>query len=106
MGARRGDGGHEQGSGRSMTAGVDERIYWVLLSMVAGIGPTRFGRLLERFGNAETAWHASPLDLAGAGLDRRAVESLVGLRRARDPEAERRRLEGLGVTVLTLDDPA
>ena len=89
-----------------MTAGVDERAYWVLLGMVAGIGPTRFGRLLERFGDAETAWHASPLDLAGAGLDRRAVDSLLQLRQVRDPEAEWRRLERLGLSVLTLDDPA
>jgi DNA processing protein len=89
-----------------MTAGVDGRIYWVLLGMVAGIGPTRFGRLLERFGDAETAWHASALDLAGAGLDRRAVESLLQLRQVRDPDVEWRRLERLGASVLTLDDSA
>src|SRR5215210_7191796 len=89
-----------------MTAGVDERIYWVLLSMVAGVGPTRFGRLLERFGDAKAAWKASSLDLANAGLDRRAIESLLALREARDAEAEWRRLERLGATVVTLDDPA
>lgn len=88
-----------------MTAGVDERAYWVLLAMVAGVGPTRFGRLLERFGDARSAWHASPLDLAGAGLDRRAIDSLVQLRRTRDPETEWLRLGRIGATVLTLDDP-
>jgi DNA processing protein len=90
--------------GGAMTAGVDERIYWVLLTGVSGIGPSRFARLLEHFGDAESAWRATPLDLAGAGLDRRAVEALVALRAARDPEAEQRRLERLGVSVLTLGD--
>ena len=55
----------------------DERVYWVLLTRVSQIGPARLARLLERFGDAEAAWTAAPLDLAGAGLDLRAIESLV-----------------------------
>src|SRR4051794_19567544 len=74
--------------------------------MVKQIGPTRFNRLLERFGSAEAAWHASLLDLAGAGLERRAIESLGKLRREVDPEAEWRRIEQQGVSVMILDDPA
>lgn len=89
-----------------MTTGVDERAYWVLLSMVTGIGPTRFGRLVEHFGSAEAAWHASPLDLAGTGLDRRTVSALLGLRAKRDPTVEWRRLEQLGISVLILEDPS
>lgn len=85
---------------------LDERAYWVALTMVSQIGPARMGRLLERFGNAEAAWKASPLDLAGAGLDRRAIESLAALRGKLDPAAEWRRIEAAGVQVLTLDDPA
>lgn len=88
-----------------MAASLDERIYWVLLTMVKQIGPARFGRLLDRFGSAEAAWHASLLDLAGVGLERRAVESLGKLRASLDPEAEWRRLEQQGVSVVILDDP-
>jgi DNA processing protein len=95
-------GGTEAG----VATGVDERAYWVLLSMVAGIGPARFGRLIERFGGAQAAWTAPPLELAEVGLDRRAVRSLLELRAKRDPEAEWRRLERLGVDVLTLEDAA
>ena len=87
-----------------MATGVDERVYWALLSMVAGIGPARFGRLLEHFGGARAAWTAPALDLAEVGLDRRAVRSLLDLRTKLDPEAEWRRLERLGTAVLTLDD--
>jgi DNA processing protein len=82
----------------------DERMYWVLLTMVSQIGPTRFGRLIEQFGSAEAAWTAPLLDLAAAGLDRRAISSLVAMRRVRDPETERRRLDALGISVLILDD--
>lgn len=88
-----------------MAAGSDERIYWVLLTQVSQIGPTRFGRLLERFGSAEAAWNASLLELTAAGLDRRGVESLGKLRRTLDPETEWRRLERERVSALILDDP-
>ena len=84
----------------------DERVYWVLLTSVSQIGPARFSRLLERFGDAEAAWSASPLDLAGAGLDRRAIESLVSLRQKTDPESTWRKIEASGASVLTLEDPA
>jgi DNA processing protein len=84
---------------------LDERIYWVLLTMVKQIGPARFSRLLDRFGSAEVAWNASLLDLAGAGLERRAIESLGQLRQKLDPEAEWRRIEQQGVSVVILDDP-
>ena len=84
---------------------MDERIYWVLLTQVSQIGPTRFGRLLERFGSAEAAWNASLLELTAAGLDRRGVESLGKLRRTLDPETEWQRLERAGVSALILDDP-
>ena len=89
-----------------MAASLDERIYWVLLSMVKQIGPARFNRLVEHFGSAEAAWHASLLDLAAVGLGRRAVESLGTLRGTLDPAAEWRRLERAGVSVMILDDPA
>src|SRR5947209_1401545 len=74
--------------------------------MVKQIGPARFNRLLDRFGSAEAAWHAPLLDLAGAGLDRRAIESFGALRAKTDPEAEWRRIEQHGVSVVILDDPA
>ena len=85
---------------------MDERAYWVALTMVSQIGPARMMRLLERFGEAQAAWRASPLDLAGAGLDRRAIESLATLRQTLDPAVEWRRIEAAGAQVLTLDDPS
>jgi len=74
--------------------------------MVKQIGPARFNRLIERFGSAEAAWRAPMLELAAAGLERRAVESLGKLRATLDPATEWRRLEKAGASVLILDDPA
>ena len=89
-----------------MAAHVDERIYWVLLTLVSQIGPARFNLLLERFGSAEAAWRAPLMELAAAGLDRRSIESLGKLRGTLDPDAEWQRLERARVTVVILDDPA
>jgi hypothetical protein len=36
-----------------------ERVYWVMLAMVPGIGPIRFKNLLELCGGGERAWNAS-----------------------------------------------
>ena len=86
------------------SADVAERPYWVLLSMVDGIGPVWFNRLVDRFGGAKAAWNAPPLELARIGLEQRAVRSLLDLRARVDAEAEWLRLERLGVDVVTLDD--
>lgn len=91
------------GPGRS---GLDGRVFWVLLSMVSQVGPARFKRLLEVFGEPEAAWKAGPRALAEAGLDRRAIEGLAELRAKLDPAEVWGRIQRLGVTVLTLDDPA
>ena len=70
----------------------DERAYWVVLSMAAGIGPVRFQRLLEVCGGARGAWQASDLELAAAGLERRTADSLRRLRERTSPEAIAARL--------------
>lgn len=73
--------------------------------MVPQIGPTRFRRLLEVFGEPEAAWRASPLELTRAGLDRRAIEGILRLRRTADPQAVLERLGRQGVRLLTIRDP-
>jgi DNA processing protein len=82
----------------------EERAYWVVLSMVTGIGPVRFQRLLEICGGARGAWHGTDLELASAGLERRTAEALRRLRQRTTPEAMAARLEQLGIVALTLLD--
>src|SRR5579859_2593239 len=80
----------------------DERAYWVVLSMAAGIGPVRFQRLLEICGGARRAWQASDFQLAAAGFERRTVESLKQLRQRTTPKAVATRLAQLHIKALTL----
>jgi len=58
-----------------------ERPYWIALSMVPGVGPVGFARLLHRFGSAHAAWAAGPSMLAE--LPRLADEAAPSLARLR-----------------------
>ncbi|HEX9015319.1 MAG TPA: DNA-processing protein DprA [Chloroflexota bacterium] len=82
---------------------MDQTAYWVGLSLVPGVGPARFRRLVERLGGAEQAWKASALQLAQAGMDRRTIESLLPARGRVDLDQEMAKLDRMHVSVLTLD---
>ena len=84
---------------------MDQKAYWVGLSLVSGIGPARFRRLIEGLGTPEAVWNARPAQLAEAGLDRRTIESLVATRPRVDLENEMARLRKLEIETLTLSDP-
>lgn len=80
--------------------------YWIAFNLVPQIGPAKVQRLLDRFGDLETAWHASHFDLATAGLDKRAFDNLLETRQKIDLDAELEKIARAGVHVITLDDPA
>jgi DNA processing protein len=74
------------------------------LNLVKGIGPVRFRRLIDHFGDPQTAWQASLADLAAAGLDRRSIENLEQVRRGAQLDAALRAIDQTGAQVLTWDD--
>jgi DNA processing protein len=82
-----------------------ERPYWVALSIVPGLGPVSFARLLQRHGSGRAAWEAGPSILAS--LERPPPEAADTLRRLRrsGPAAILRRIEmrlrGVGGRILT-----
>src|SRR5690242_5387447 len=82
---------------------VDHR-YWIGFNLVKGIGPVKIRRLLDHFGDLESAWKASLPALAEAGLDRRSVENLFQVRAGPDLDNALRQVEQQGVQVLTWDD--
>jgi hypothetical protein len=69
----------------------DELAYWVAISLVPGVGPVGFARMLRRFGTARAAWAAGsalleslpriPEDAAPALA--RLQQSLIHIRRCR-----------------------
>lgn len=64
-----------------MGAGMnDQRLYWIALNKVNGIGPVRFRALLEAFPDVQTAWEARASDLKAAGLPPASLENLPQLR--------------------------
>jgi DNA processing protein len=79
--------------------------YWVGFNIVRGIGPTRMQALLDYFGSADRAWHASSEELRSAGLDRRSLESLLAARSALDLDQELERVAAVGARVLTWEAP-
>ena len=57
--------------------------------------------LLDHFGDLESAWRASRSDLCEAGLDRRALTSLLNARGQLDLDAEMDKLAKQHVRALT-----
>lgn len=79
--------------------------YLVALSLLPGIGPARFQKLLARFKDPERAWHVSERELLSLGVDAKTLPALLERRRTLNLDREIDRLEALEVTVLTMDDP-
>ena len=86
-----------------------EAPYWIAISLVPGVGPVGFARLLRRFGSARAAWAAGPA----------LLEALPGcrtMRRRRSPTASGRgqrvaarvaaATRRCGGTIVTALDPA
>ncbi len=84
----------------------EARAFWIAFNHVPGVGPVRFARLLDFFGDLSAAWEANAEELARAGLDRRTVERLQTVRRTLSLERVVARLERLGAHVLTWEDEA
>lgn len=79
--------------------------YWVGFNLVKGIGPMKVRALLDHFGDLESAWHADASAFGQAGLDRRALTSLLNARGQLDLDAEMDKLAKQNVDVLTWRDP-
>ncbi len=83
---------------------MSARKYWVGFNIVPNIGPAKVRALLDHFGDLEVAWHADRASLVQAGLDRRAINSLIETRAGLDLDAEMAKLERHRVKVLTWED--
>jgi DNA processing protein len=106
--------GSERGGWTGIDLGAldpeEELAYWVAISLVPGVGPAGFARLLRRFGSARAAWAAGPALLevlprlpedAGPVLAR--LQRIGAKRVAAGVVAATRRAGGVIVTAL---DPA
>ncbi len=85
---------------------MDDKRYWIGFTLVKGIGAVRFRRLLEHFGDAESAWDANPSELAEAGLSLKLTERLVAVRKKVNLSHVWEQTQSKGIQVLTWMDEA
>ncbi len=78
--------------------------FWIGFNRTQGIGPVRLRALLDRFGDIERAWNATPAELRSCGLDRKSVAALLENRRSLDLDRAVARVERGGIQVLTWGD--
>lgn len=78
--------------------------FWVALSHIKGIGPVRFRKLLEVFGDAATAWRASFAALQEV-LGERLAEEVIAARRKIIPEELYNAIQKEGIEVVPFPDP-
>lgn len=71
---------------------TEEQSFWVAFSVFPGIGPVRFGHLLDTYGTAKAAWF-SPLS-----------DKFLHFRKTFDLDEYLEKLDTLHVSVLTLSD--
>jgi DNA processing protein len=90
-----------------------ERPYWIAISLVPGIGPVGFARLLHRFGSARAAWAVGSAmledlprlpDDAASGLGR--LRRLGAVTAARTVLASLQRVGGRVITALDAGYPS
>lgn len=80
--------------------------YWIGFNLVKGIGPVRLRSLIDTFGDVQTAWNASPLQLRGAGLSEKLSRRVQEVRQDIDLDKVLTTIREEGVTVLTWDEAA
>jgi DNA processing protein len=83
---------------------TNPKLYWIGFNLVKGIGAVRFRALLNAFGDASEAWHASPQALRNAGLSQKLVENLQQVRSQVSLEQVWESIERQAITVLTWED--
>jgi len=83
---------------------MSDRKYWIGFNKVRGIGPAKMRALLDHFGDLALAWQASRLELAEAGLDKRALESFETARPSLDLERLEAEVDAVGFKTLCWDD--
>ncbi len=85
---------------------MDPRAYWIGFNKIRGIGSVRTQKLLNYFGNLETAWLASPDDLKNAGMNQTIIASIIQTRAEIDLQSELERIESLHINCMTITDQA
>ncbi|MFM9904512.1 MAG: DNA-processing protein DprA [Pyrinomonadaceae bacterium] len=77
---------------------------WIALNMTPGVGPRAATKLLERFGSADSVFHARRPELESLRLKPETIESIIKREFEEKAKTELERVKELGGDVLILDD--
>jgi DNA processing protein len=80
--------------------------FWLGFNLVKGIGPVRLEKLLQYFGDVQTAWEARWYQLDAAGLNRNLRDRMLEIRNRISLDELVNNIHAQGIQVLTWDDPA
>lgn len=83
----------------------EELGYWLAWNRVPGIGPARFYKLLDEFGNMADAWNASSQSLQVL-IGAKGFKSWQETRKQLEIDAELRQAEQKGFRIYCFSDPA
>ena len=83
---------------------MDERIFWVGLNLVKGIGAARFQALIAQFGSPQAAWEAPAHQLRSSELPAPVIDALLDVRAAVDLEQIWAQIQSKGINLVTLQD--
>jgi DNA processing protein len=78
--------------------------YFVAFAKVKVIGPIRFQKICNFFGNIEEAWNAKLIDFQSAGIEEKIAQKIIDTRNQINLEAEIEKLESEGIKFVTLMD--
>lgn len=83
----------------------DDIAPWLALARVKGLGCVSFKKLVARFGDPTKAFSAAPSELAAIdGLQREAVDGLVGFSQWAEVDDELRRIRHAGIALVRYTD--
>ena len=86
-------------------ATYDDHAPWLALAHVKGLGCVSFKKLAAHFGDPTLAFSAAPRELAAIdGLQREAIDGLIGFSRWAEVEHELERIRSAGITLVRYTD--
>ena len=84
---------------------MNDKLYWLALNMVPGVGPATFRKLLARFHEPERVFVASANDLAAVeGMAQKTIRAIKEFSVTKVAAEELTKLSDLGADILTLRD--
>src|SRR4030042_1075142 len=85
---------------------MNDKLYWLALNMVPGVGPITYRNLVARFHDPEQVFAASARELASiAGIGEKTIRAIKEFPAAKMAGEELRKLADLGGGILTCRDP-